>query len=65
MENENKVQNRFNIVDEEGFTLFRVELVWPYDKEDAEKQMKSIVQALNKSNTLRSHWEFTGRVYYS
>jgi ATP-dependent RNA circularization protein (DNA/RNA ligase family) len=59
MENENRVENRFSIVDEEGFTLFRVELVWPHDEEDAEKQMKSIVQALNKSNM------FPGRVYYS
>jgi len=59
MENETRVENRFSIVDEEGFILFRVELVWPHDEEDAEKQMKSIVQALNKSNTL------PGRVYYS
>ena len=59
MENENRVENRFNIVDEDGFILFRVELVWPHDKEDAEKQMKSIVQALNKSKMLPS------RVYYS
>lgn len=59
MENENRVENRFSVVDEEGYILFRVELVWPHDKEDAEKQMKSIVQALNKSDTLPS------RVYYS
>ena len=59
MKDENRVENRFNVVDEEGFILFRVELVWPHDEEDAENQIKSIVQALNKSNTLPT------RVYYS
>ncbi len=59
MKNENRVEDRFNVVDEEGGVLFHVELVWPHDKEDAEKQMKRIVQALNKSGML------PGRVYYS
>jgi ATP-dependent RNA circularization protein (DNA/RNA ligase family) len=51
-------ETRFHVIDEENDVIFHVELVWVSDKEEAEKQMKTIVQALNESDRLPSRVHF-------